>query len=147
MPFKWEPPELFLEHHGVKVYRTYKDGDPENESECCFTTDPKHDDCTADSEYIFDYNSLPDNNNRITKEAIIADAIANGLIPVPPEERVVYEVEVPEVHYSTYRVEAPRGVDSDVIRRMVDNEDNTELVRTEFSHTKSMADWQVKEVK
>ena len=35
------PPELFLEHEGVRVYRTYQDDDPEKPDPYIFTTNPK----------------------------------------------------------------------------------------------------------
>jgi hypothetical protein len=49
MPYesKWTPPELFLDHQGVKLYHTYKDDEASNgPSRYCFTTDPTNEfDC------------------------------------------------------------------------------------------------------
>lgn len=59
MPYEWVPPELFLEHSNVAVYRTYN-GESNMESSFWFTTDP------ADCDYKnsleigqFDVRDLP----------------------------------------------------------------------------------------
>ena len=43
MPLSWTPPQLFLEHAGVQVYRTYEEGDPAKPSAAYFTLDAYED--------------------------------------------------------------------------------------------------------
>jgi hypothetical protein len=61
MPMVWQPPELFLEHNGVQVFHTYKDG---LASTFHYTTDPDDDDLTfliqdPDCTSHFDVRDLP----------------------------------------------------------------------------------------
>lgn len=88
MPYQWIPPELFLQHHGVAVYRCYDDGG--EVSRYWYTTDPTDDnyDWAPADTVQFDVRDLPDGgldaNDQQNHAAIIRQAIEAGLISGEP---------------------------------------------------------------
>lgn len=90
MPYKeeWVDPEVFLEHHEVTVYHTYKNDDFSDRNQFWFTTEA---DGEGDSE--FDVRKLPGFDSKINpyKETkkfsdhakdVIKKAIEAKLIPI-----------------------------------------------------------------
>ena len=58
MPYKWVMPELFVSYKGVKVYRTYHGGEPEDRADYWFTTIPTNDDLDGRDEGHFDVRDI-----------------------------------------------------------------------------------------
>lgn len=95
MPLRWVEPELFLEHNGVKVYKTYRHDIEEDSSEFIFTTDESDSDRDSDSEFHFDVRDKSAELSRVyigsgghfpsSPTHIIGECIDHGLIPVPPD--------------------------------------------------------------
>lgn len=86
MPMIEIPPELFVEHQGVAVYRTY-DGDGQ-ESTWHYTTDPTDHYIDTPEGWQFDVRDLSpgvfDVNDPATHETIIRTAIATGRVRGEP---------------------------------------------------------------
>lgn len=90
MPHQWVEPELFIEHRGVSVYRTYKDQDIEMPKIYWYTTD-----ITEEREYEFDVRDLDSEKTLLIERAgddyfplvqqIIRDAIDAGKLPLCPD--------------------------------------------------------------
>lgn len=57
MPMRWEPPELFLEHKGRKVYFTYDEDNPDAVQVFWYTTDQSENEAAKD-DYTFDVRDL-----------------------------------------------------------------------------------------
>jgi hypothetical protein len=99
MPYKWVEPQLYLEHKGVKVYRTYCEDLFEQPNHYWFTTDVTEDDLQAEI-YEFDVRTLPapqeaqdlaqDQGLHLVedevKKMIIRHAIEIGWITAPPAD-------------------------------------------------------------
>lgn len=117
MPMIEIPPELFVEHQGVAVYRTY-DGD-DDVNAWHYTTDPGDSNSEwPDGESQFDVRDLPpgvfDVNDPATHETIIRTAIATGLVCGEPAiERgwSVATVRIEVVGQTVKIVEAPPWVE------------------------------------
>ena len=81
MPYKteWVEPELFLEHNGVKIWRSYKENDLESPLFYWFVTNIMDTD-----EHAFDVRELPewpqveDNDELVRVQATLRAAIESG---------------------------------------------------------------------
>jgi len=83
MPHKYVPPELFLVHNKVKVYRTYAHDQFNDPRHYWFTTD-----IGEKQDYEFDVRDLPEigvDENIILR---IINAINLGLLKTPPNNRI-----------------------------------------------------------
>ncbi|HEX9926811.1 MAG TPA: hypothetical protein VGD99_29460 [Anaerolineae bacterium] len=112
MPMIEIPPELFLEHQGVAVYRTYDEAG--ELSAWHYTTDPRDWDIDqpGDEGAQFDVRDLPpgvfDVNDPALHETIIRAAIATGRVQGTPAKSWAVERVVIEIDNGTGRVvEAP----------------------------------------
>jgi len=76
MPLTWTEPEIVVEHNGVTVYHTYKDG--EYAASYWYTLDPSQDDWECES--AFDIRDLAVNVESDNHEDILRVAIDAGLL-------------------------------------------------------------------
>lgn len=76
MPMQWTEPEVAVEHNGVTVWHTYKDG--EYISEYWYTCNESDDD--IDGESAFDIRELDVEGE--THEDILRAAIEAGILPL-----------------------------------------------------------------
>ena len=78
MPTDWVPPEIFLKHKGVTIYRIYKnDNFSQCPRDCWFGWDER---CSDSGDYAFDVRDLPNPSEREDDKDIIRDAIDAGII-------------------------------------------------------------------
>jgi len=78
VPIDWVPPEVFLEHKGVTIYRIYKRDDfNQCPREYWFGWDER---CSDSGDYAFDVRDLPNPNERGDDADVIRDAIDTGII-------------------------------------------------------------------
>ena len=95
--WKWVPPDLFLEHKGVKIYHAYKNDEYEDPFHYWFSTTAERD---LESECDFDVRGLDwfdeEKVDRMDDQDAIKEAIRRGI-----DEGVIRQDVRPDISYTT----------------------------------------------
>lgn len=96
MPLIWVEPELYLEHQGVKIYRTYKNDNQNDPYQCYYTTDVTEDEPAFDIRDLSTFGVLREYGD------IIRSAIEIGEIKMPEGD---IEAAKANLHAEWYAIE------------------------------------------